>query len=189
MKDVRLSTNRLLIRDLPPRFGNAAARFHTENRHFHQRWEPNRPEPYFTAAAQRRILAGERRATDILHLWIFELPQAIVRPSAPVGSITISGIIRGFFQSAYLGYKLDSRHTRRGYMREALCAVVNHAFTEMGLHRLEANIMPANDRSLKLVAGLGFCEEGRSRRYLKIRGDWEDHLHLVMLSEQWRGCK
>jgi len=184
VRGVRIHTARLLIRDLPPRAGGLAARFHRDNRHFHQPWEPSHPEPYYTESEQRRILRDGRRAENLLHLWMVEA-EAARRPSVIIGSITLSSIVRGFFQSCFLGYKLDSGHARRGYMDEALSAVVNFAFVNMGLHRLEANIMPGNDRSLRLVAGLGFSEEGRSPRYLKIRDRWEDHVHMVMLSEDW----
>jgi [ribosomal protein S5]-alanine N-acetyltransferase len=189
MKRVRLHTDRLIIRDLPPRFCRQATSFHRDNLHFHQQWEPARPDEYYTAAAQRRILLGERRAENMLHLWMLEAAAGVqVRPPVIVGSITLSSIVRGGFQSCFLGYKLDSRFARRGYMHEALCAVIDHAFTGMKLHRLEANVMPENDRSLKLLAGIGFREEGRSTRYLKIRGQWRDHLHMVMLEEEWKGC-
>lgn len=189
MRNVRLRTARLLIRDLPPRAGRITARFHDENRHFHARWEPEHTAEFFTVHEQRRLLRARRRASDALHLWVFELPHTglwwTVPESPVVGSISLSSIIGGPFQSCFLGYMLDSRFTRRGYMREALGAVITHAFSVIGLHRLEANIMPSNERSLSLAHGLGFTDEGLARRYLKIAGRWEDHLHTVLLSEDW----
>ena len=57
-------------------------------------------------------------------------------------------------------------------------------FNEMNLHRIEANIMPKNKRSIRVVEKLGFCNEGLSRNYLKICGKWEDHIHMVLLNDK-----
>ena len=57
------------------------------------------------------------------------------------------------------------------------------SFEELGLHRIDANIMPHNIASLGVVRRCGFVEEGLARKYLKINGVWEDHLHMVKLNE------
>jgi [ribosomal protein S5]-alanine N-acetyltransferase len=64
-----------------------------------------------------------------------------------VGSIAISNIIRGPFQSCYLGYRMDGKLLNRGLMTEGLKAIIVYAFDEMNLHRIEANIMPRNAAS------------------------------------------
>jgi ribosomal-protein-alanine N-acetyltransferase len=97
--------------------------------------------------------------------------------------ISLSGISWGAFRSAHLGYKLDRRRVGQGLMREALEKVITYVFQERGLHRIEANIMPRNSRSLALVEALGFVSEGLARRYLNINGVWEDHVHMVILNE------
>jgi ribosomal-protein-alanine N-acetyltransferase len=74
-------------------------------------------------------------------------------------------------------------------MTEALTAVIEHAFTTMGLHRLEANVMPRNEASKGLLVKLGFHDEGIAKRYLQIQGRWEDHTHMVMLREEWEESK
>jgi len=92
-----------------------------------------------------------------------------------VGVININCIVRGLFQSAYLGYWIGAAFAHRGYMTEAMKLVVAHAFGEMGLHRLEANIQPANVHSIALVRRCGFEKEGFSPKYLRIFGEWRDH--------------
>jgi len=104
-----------------------------------------------------------------------------------VGVINLSEIVRGFFQSAYMGYYGMAGMNGRGLMGEAVGLVVTHAFTEIGLHRVEANIQPGNAPSRALVKRLGFRQEGYSPRYLKIDGDWRDHERWAVLSEEWRG--
>ena len=95
--------------------------------------------------------------------------------NALVGVITISNVVMGPFRSAYTGYYAFAPHAGQGYMREALEAIVRHAFRVMKLHRLEANIQPGNRASIALAKSCGFRKEGFSPRYLKIGGRWRDH--------------
>jgi [ribosomal protein S5]-alanine N-acetyltransferase len=103
-----------------------------------------------------------------------------------VGVINLSQIFRGGFQSAYLGYQIGAPFAGQGYMTEAIQLVLRHAFNEMKLHRLEANIQPDNKASIALVKRAGFTKEGYSRRYLKINGRWRDHERWAILAEDWR---
>jgi ribosomal-protein-alanine N-acetyltransferase len=108
---------------------------------------------------------------------------------AIVGFINISEIVRGVFQSAFLGYGGVAEHTGQGYMREGLELVLARAFTELGLHRLEANIQPGNTASIALVQRCGFVREGFSERYLKVGGRWRDHERWAIRVEQWCAAK
>ena len=103
------------------------------------------------------------------------------------GIFTLSQIVRGAFQSAYLGYYGHARHARRGYMRAALELVLDHAFGPLALHRVEANIQPGNAPSIALARGAGFRLEGFSPRYLLIGGRWRDHERYAITAEEWRG--
>ena len=103
-----------------------------------------------------------------------------------VGVFNLSEIVRGSFQSAYLGYYADVRFARRGYMTEALHLVLGRAFKQLKLHRVEANIQPENAASIALARRAGFTVEGFSRRYLKIAGRWRDHERWAILAEDWR---
>jgi [ribosomal protein S5]-alanine N-acetyltransferase len=95
--------------------------------------------------------------------------------SAMVGWLNVSEIVRGPFESAYLGYGAVAPFAGQGYMSDALTLLVRHAFTTLRLHRLEANIQPGNHASIALVKRCGFEREGYSPRYLKIGGRWRDH--------------
>ncbi len=70
-------------------------------------------------------------------------------------------------------------------MSEAVARVADIAFNDLRLHRIEANIMPRNKRSIQVVEKNGFIYEGVSKRYLRINGNWEDHAHYVLLNEGW----
>jgi len=106
-----------------------------------------------------------------------------------VGIFNISQICRGLFHSAYLGYYALMPNGGRGYMRAAMPLLLEAAFRQLRLHRLEANIQPSNTASLALVKRFGFRLEGFSPRYLKIAGHWRDHERWAILAEEWRTLK
>jgi len=105
---------------------------------------------------------------------------------AIVGVFNLSEIVRGLFQSAYLGYYAFSPHAGVGYMAEGLQLTLGAAFGPLKLHRVEANIQPANRRSLALAREGGFVREGFSRRYVRVSGRWRDHVRMAILAEDWR---
>jgi ribosomal-protein-alanine N-acetyltransferase len=145
------------------------------SRKLHHPWMPPATDETFDRLL--RCVADER----------FE-PGLVCRTEdgALVGFINVNEIVRGLFQSAYLGYAAVAGHEGQGYMREGLELVMTRCFGELGLHRLEANIQPGNQASIALVRGAGFVREGFSERYLKIGGRWRDHERWAIRVEQWR---
>jgi ribosomal-protein-alanine N-acetyltransferase len=105
---------------------------------------------------------------------------------AIVGFFNLSQIVRRSLQSAYLGYAAGKPYAGQGYMREGISLVLRHAFLDLRLHRIEANIQPGNHASIGLAKGAGFQREGFSPRYLKIGGRWRDHERWAILADQWR---
>jgi [ribosomal protein S5]-alanine N-acetyltransferase len=104
---------------------------------------------------------------------------------ALVGFVNINSIVRGAFQSGYLGYAGLAPHQGRGLMSAGVRAVIGAAFADFGLHRLEANIQPGNTRSIALVRRLGLRREGYSPQYLMIDGQWRDHERWAVRAEDW----
>ena len=103
-----------------------------------------------------------------------------------VGTFNISGIVRGYFQSAYLGYEVFNPYQGKGYMSKGILLLLQEAFEELNLHRLEANIQPENVASIQLVSNAGFIKEGLSKNYLKVGGfEWKDHERWAIVNSSW----
>jgi [ribosomal protein S5]-alanine N-acetyltransferase len=102
-----------------------------------------------------------------------------------VGMANLSQIFRAGFQNAYLGFWVTAEFTGQGYMTEGLRLVLRYTFETVKLHRLEANVQPANEPSKALIKRCGFRYEGFSPRYLKIGGRWRDHERWAILREDW----
>lgn len=104
-----------------------------------------------------------------------------------VGTFNISNIVRGWFQSAYLGYEAFAPHQQNGYMHQGLLLLIDEAFKKLNLHRLEANIQVNNIASIKLVSKAGFNKEGFSPKYLRIGGnEWQDHERWAIVNDSWK---
>ena len=158
-----------------------------ESRDFLQPWEPVWPEDELTLPAWRRRLRAywrEMREGVAYPFLIFDISRHIL-----VGGITLSNVRRGIAQTGTLGYWIGARHARRGYMTEAVRVLVRHAFEELGLHRVEAACIPANVASRRLLEKCGFRREGYARRYLRINGEWRDHLLFAILAEDLRAAR
>ena len=104
---------------------------------------------------------------------------------ALAGFINVNDITGGALLSASLGYAAFVPHAGHGYVKEGVALVVDQAFGPLGLHRVEANIQPGNERSAALVRSLGFRLEGYSPRFLYIDGDWRDHLRWAVVVDDW----
>jgi ribosomal-protein-alanine N-acetyltransferase len=146
------------------------------SRAFHSPWATAPTDDERFAA----YLADSRRA-DFEAMLMCRTEDTLI-----MGFFNLSQIVRRGFQSAYLGYAVGKPFAGQGYMRDGLELVLRHAFTNLRLHRVEANIQPSNSSSLALARGAGFRREGFSPRYLKIGGRWRDHERWAILAEEWR---
>ncbi len=163
------------------------ARVRHESREFLQPWEPTWARNALSRSAFTRrlkIQARDRGAGTALSL-------ALVRKSdgAFMGGVTVSDIRRGAARSGTLGYWIGRNYARQGYMGEAVETVMDHAFGELDLHRLEAACLPTNEASRRLLVSRGFSLEGIARGYLKIDGQWRDHLLFALVEPEWRASR
>lgn len=108
---------------------------------------------------------------------------------AIAGAINLSQIFRYGFQNAYLGYYVGSRFAGLGLTTEAIGLMLVHAFKNLKLHRIEANVQPENLASVAVLKKNGFTKEGFSPKYLKISGRWRDHERWAITRENWKPGK
>jgi ribosomal-protein-alanine N-acetyltransferase len=160
----------------PPRAGDheAWAALRRGSYAYLQPWEPTWPEDDLSRAAFKRRLAVYAREMEAGNAWPFFVFTEDRRTL--VGAITLSNVRRGVAETGTLGYWIGQPHAGRGYASAAVRAMVNYAFAELALHRIEAACVPSNVASRRVLEKSGFELEGRARAYLKINGEWADHL-------------
>jgi ribosomal-protein-alanine N-acetyltransferase len=154
-----------------------------DSRSFLTPWEPTWPEDALSRAAYLRRLRRqiyEWRQDEGYGFLIFERDSKQL-----VGGIGFSNVRRGVAQSASIGYWIGERFAQQGLMTDATAAAVAFGFNQLGLHRIEAACLPHNEASQKLLLRLGFTHEGQARAYLKIDGDWRDHLLFGLVDTEF----
>jgi ribosomal-protein-alanine N-acetyltransferase len=180
----RIETDRLILRTGTAHDALRVLEYFERNRTFLGPYEPAQPPDFYTKPWLKKMILNDaraREAEEALRFWLFLKEE----PETVIGSVRFSAVVRGAFQSCFLGYRLDGDLEGRGYMTEALKASIPYAFQQLRLHRIEANVMPWNIASRRVLVKLGFREEGLAKRYLKINGKWEDHVHFAMTTEDW----
>ena len=166
-----------------PALAEPASAFYRRNRAAFAPFDPVQPQEFFTAEGQAERLAFDLAQAEAGRSFRFLLVQPR-HPGKIIGLAGLNEIVRGAFQSCFISYKLDHTLWGQGYGAEAIAALTEWSFRNLGLHRVEANIMPRNLPSRRAAAKAGFEEEGLARRYLKINGVWEDHIHMVRRNDE-----
>lgn len=156
------------------------AALQSANREFLAPWEPVRPDEYFTIAGQRAAIEtalARHRSGDAV-------PLVVLTDTGDVaGRLTLNGIVRGAFQSCSISYWLAHDQTGKGLATEAVNAAVSLAFTDLGLHRVQAETLPNNTASQNVLGRAGFERYGLAPRYLRIAGQWQDHVLFQRLND------
>lgn len=175
-------TERLVVKVLDETFADKVLDYYKRNSDFLGEWEPIRDASFYEIEYHKQQLQSDMLGIEngnLLRLWIFKKEDK----DKIIGAVAFNNIVRGAFLSCHLGYKLDKDELNKGYMSEAIKKGIEIIFEEYKLHRIEANIMPKNIASLRVVEKLGFYNEGLAYKYLRIHDQWEDHIHMVMLND------
>jgi ribosomal-protein-alanine N-acetyltransferase len=156
-------------------------RLRSDSRAFLQPWEPVwRGDELTEAAFRSRVLrAGQEYSAGLA------VPLLLLRrdDEALLGGLTIGYIRRGAAQSCMIGYWMGEQHAGKGHMLAALKMAIPYIYGGLQLHRIEAACIPDNWKSIRLLEKAGFEREGLLRKYLKINGEWRDHLMFSRLPE------
>jgi ribosomal-protein-alanine N-acetyltransferase len=150
--------------------GRLAAAYR-RNREYLAPWEPARSDAFFTPAGQLEVIGAKLALMEAGS----EVPWILLSGEQVVGTVTVTGIVRGPFLSAHLGYWVDRGFTGRGLGSAAAAFAVEAARTGLGLHRLQAAVLLDNRPSQRILERAGFEEIGVAARYLNIAGTWQDH--------------
>lgn len=180
-----LETDRVLLRAPQMSDYPAWAELRAASREFLVPWEPLwAPDELSRASFRRRIRHYLRDMREDMGYALFVYDT---RSTDLVGGITLCNVRRGVTQSCTLGYWVGAAYARQGYMTAAVRAVVPFVFDSLELHRLEAACLPSNTASMRLLERVGFKREGLARQYLRINGDWCDHVLYALLEADPRG--
>jgi [ribosomal protein S5]-alanine N-acetyltransferase len=178
----RLAGRRVYLRPPEDRDWRPWADLRTVSRDFLVPWEPSWPSDALSRESFRRRLRRygiDWREDAGYSFFIFRAGD-----NALLGGATLGNVRRGVAQSGTLGYWIGEPHARQGYMTDAIETTVAFAFESLQLHRLEAACLPSNTASQGVLRKLGFRQEGYARRYLRINGEWCDHLLYALLAEE-----
>jgi len=167
-------------RPLTPVDARELGTLHAANREFMAPYDPVRPDEFFTEAGQAAVIAGLLQQAGAGTA----LPRVILDDDGAIaGRITLTGIERGPYQNARVGYWVAQEANGRGLASSALGEVLGIAFGDLGLHRVEAATLVDNRRSQAVLARNGFTRVGLAPRYLQIAGEWRDHLLFQRLDD------
>jgi ribosomal-protein-alanine N-acetyltransferase len=182
----RLTTERLVLR--PPRTADVPEL----RRSLRANAAHLRPWSVAPAAGEDPASLTSVSRAVLKHRRDWKLGQSFVFFASPredegrvIGRVALGGVLRGAFQNAYLGYWIDADQQGRGLMTEAVRAVTTFAFRALGLHRVQAAVMPNNPASQRVLEKAGYRREGLAARYLCIAGVWEDHMLFAVTAEEW----
>ncbi|MFZ5949951.1 MAG: GNAT family N-acetyltransferase [Candidatus Rifleibacteriota bacterium] len=170
----KIETERALITVLTPDDAHLINAYYLENKEHLAPFEPERvPEFYCENSWKGRLLKSFSAYKCGVSVCMAALTHDRQKMLA---ACNFTGIVRGPFNACYLGYSVGRDYEGTGMMFEVASASIKYMFETVKIHRIMANHMPDNHRSARLLQRLGFEREGFARLYLKINGEWRDHV-------------
>jgi len=137
--------------------------------------------PHREAAAVMQREIAEGNLNDAMWKWGLALADS----NKLIGTCTLFNLSLSNGR-AEIGYALSRACWGKGYMNEALTALVKHAFEVLQLRRLEADVDPRNDASIRTLERLGFQREGYLRERWHVGGEIQDALFYGLLKREWQ---
>lgn len=174
-------TERLILKLLTPSALRDVLEFQVRNREEFERYEPTRPENFYTLNYQQKLLKCEQKlalSLSTVRFYVFKKDE----PSRIIGTVCLHDILRMPYCCCEIGYKFDHAYQHQGYAKESVTKALEIAFHELRLHRVFARVMPENTPSIRLLESLHFTQEGLEHGCTQIQGVWTDHLRYAILS-------
>ena len=170
--NIVLKSNKLLIRNLNLEDNKELLDYYVRNKKHFEKYEPKRDIQFYTEEVQKNILIDSYRQ----FMNGASIDFGIFIDDKLIGKIKLSNIVYGIFKNGILGYSIDENYQGKGLMKEAVKMVLQYAFNEVELHRIEASALVDNERSKGVLLECGFKELGINKQYLFINGKWQDHI-------------
>ncbi|WP_163831103.1 ribosomal protein S5-alanine N-acetyltransferase [Spartinivicinus ruber] len=175
-----MNISRGVITVLTPDHAELIYQYYLSNQDHFAPWEPKRDKDFYSLAGWRE------RITNSFNLFQQEMMLPLVvldqQEHEMIASCNFSNIVLGAFQACHLGYSVDLRYQGTGLMLETLQHAIHYVFEHLDMHRIMANYLPHNVRSEALLKKLGFQQEGYAKSYLKINGQWQDHILTALVN-------
>nr|WP_198044725.1 GNAT family protein [Lysinibacillus timonensis] len=182
---VKLEGERCYLRTFIESDARSLSELLTMNKYFWAQYEPLHEDFFYTEDAQLRKILESIQLMRVNREYSFGIYTK--GRHQLIGHISLYAIKRLPYSSAFIGYSIDERFTRKGIATEAVNSLVKFAFNDLNLHRIEAYVSPKNEGSIKVLERAQFIREGLLRKLLYINGIWEDHYMYALLQEDFRG--
>lgn len=170
----QIETDRLVLKMAGEEYAGRLLDFLIKNREVYGKYEPEKPQSFFTEEYQRMVLKLEYEAArtgNFLRYYFFERGKAEI-----IGTASVSNIMHYPYSQGCIGYKMALEKQNLGYATEGVAAVCLEAVQYLGIRRLEANVMEENKASIRVLEKCGFTLEGKRKQNLCVAGKWQDHL-------------
>ncbi|MBC1250441.1 GNAT family N-acetyltransferase [Listeria welshimeri] len=179
---MQITGKRIYLRPFQIADANQKLAFHIANKAFFEGYSMEREARFYTIEEQQALILRleDFAANDVEYYYGIFLKDT----EELIGTINLFSILRESLQSAFVGYFLDKAHNGNGYATEAVQLIVDFGFDILGLHRIEAGVMPRNERSKQVLLKAGFHLEGLAIQNVRINGTWEDHQVLAIINPE-----
>lgn len=180
--DKQYETKRLYLKILSANDSLEVLDFYIRNKDFLEPFEPDRAPRYYTDSYHQAQLTYESHLMNesrIIRFYIYDKS----RPQYIVGTVALQQITRGSYLCGTISYKIDHNYLRLGLATEAVSALIWIAFHQLGLHRIEAYILPHNIPSINLVKKIGFHYEGIALSSVILGGKWYDQARFALIND------
>lgn len=176
-----LTGDKIFIRFFEDTDAEALLDLHLRNSEFFQKYSPTFDDDFYTIDSTRKYISDSVKQREEDKSYSFGI--CLKDNGKLVGDISIFHIFRGSLQKCLIGYSLDKQYNGNGYTTEAVSLIVEFAFNELHLHRVEAGVMLSNIGSMRVLEKSGFHREGIEQKGVKINGQWQDHQIFAMISD------
>ena len=181
---ISIKTERLVLLTLDEEYTETVQAYLIRNEHHFRPYMPLWPDTYLSIENIEKTLKEQvlqMYKKQFLRFFIFHKDDR--KLNYILGDVNYSNFVYGAFLNCFLAYKTDKSALGKGIASEAVRAANTYIFNNLNLHRIEANIMPSNAASIRVIEKLGFKKEGISEKLFHINGKWEDHCRFALINE------